>query len=419
MAVWRRVLVAVLAALAVWAGALSAPAGAHFADGSSISVRIGQTDVSATVRLSVGPLGEALTTTVAPREDFAAYAAEVIEYLDEHLTVLGGDGRPWAESYTNPRREAVEGAQAFTVDVAFDTGGSDPADFTLTYDAVIEAIGDHEVVVVVTDANGAVSNPGILDGGRTRLDIGEGAGSVAVVDMIEYGFDHVLDGADHLLFLVTLLLPAPLVVIGRQWRRSGSPGATVRKVVHVVTAFTIGHSVTLMISALGWVSAPVRPVETLIAVSVGVSAVHVIKPLARGGEVMIAAAFGLVHGLAFAGILADLGLSGSASVLSLLAFNVGIELAQLATVALIFPSLWLLSTNRWYPALRVTGALAALAAASAWALERLDVVANPLGPVEDAAIGHPWRVVATLAVIAIAAAAHQRRTQPDPLGVSR
>jgi HupE / UreJ protein len=187
-------------------------------------------------------------------------------------------------------------------------------------------------------------------------------------------------------------------------------------VLRVVTAFTVGHSLTLIASALGWVAVPGAPVEVLIAASVGVAAVHAMRPLARRGEVLIAGGFGLVHGLAFAGILTDLGLEGSTSLLALLAFNVGVELAQLVTVALLFPSLYLASRTRWYGALRLAGAAVALAAALGWALDRLGVLANPLAGLEDAAIGHPWRVVAGLAAGAVGCRLLDRRPATPPPG---
>ncbi len=333
----------------------------------------------------------------------STYAAEVIAYLDEHLTVTGADGTVWAETWSDARTESVEGIQSFSVDVAFDPGTSSTATFTLAYDAVIEAVTDHQAVVVLTDSAGDISTAGVIDAGHPSLSIADGSRAATAADMIGFGIHHVLDGADHLLFLTTLLLPAPLVAAAGRWQRGGGPGPTLRRVVHVVTAFTLGHSVTLVASALGWVSVPRRPVEVLIAVSIGVSAVHAIRPLARRGEQIIAGGFGLVHGLAFAGILADLGLTGTTSVVTLLAFNVGIELAQLATIALVFPSLYLASRTRWYPAIRVGGAAGALAVASGWALDRLGLLPNPLAGAEDAAIAHPWTVVVALAVGAAAA----------------
>jgi len=178
--------------------------------------------------------------------------------------------------------------------------------------------------------------------------------------------------------------------------------ATVRRVLGVVSAFTLGHSLTLIASALGWVAVPSAPVEVLIAVSVGVAAVHAMRPLAPRGEVLIAGGFGLVHGLAFAGILAELGLQGSTSVLALLAFNLGVELAQLLTVALVFPSLYLVSRTRFYPPLRLAGAGIALTAATSWALDRLGLINDPLAGAEEAVIAHPWVVVPALLAVAVA-----------------
>lgn len=155
--------------------------------------------------------------------------------------------------------------------------------------------------------------------------------------------------------------------------------------------------------------------------SVGVAAVHAIRPLVRHGEELIAGGFGLVHGLAFATILAGLGLEGTTSALDLLAFNVGVEAAQLTAVALVLPSLYVVSRTRWYPALRVGGALVALAAATGWALDRLGVLANPLAGLEEAAIAHPFVVVGGLAGCAAAAwlgSAGAPRRAPEPAGTA-
>jgi hypothetical protein len=94
---------------------------------------------------------------------------------------------------------------------------------------------------------------------------------------------------------------------------------------------------------------------------------------------------------------------------ALLAFNVGVELAQLLTVALLFPSLYLASRTRFYRALRLAGASVALVAAIGWALDRLGVLTNPLAGAEEAVIGHPWSVVAGLALVAVACRLGDRR----------
>lgn len=158
---------------------------------------------------------------------------------------------------------------------------------------------------------------------------------------------------------------------------------------------------TLIATALGWISLPRRPVEVLIAASVALSAIHAIRPLAAHGEEIIAVGFGLVHGMAFAGILTDLGLEGSTSLLALFAFNVGIELSQIVATVLVFPSLYIMSRTRSYPRVRVVGASVALVAAIGWAIDRLGLLVNPFELLEDAAIGHPWHIVVIFALAAI------------------
>ncbi|MGY1723584.1 HupE/UreJ family protein [Blastococcus sp. SYSU DS0533] len=397
----RRALAAAAALAAAPVVLLPSVASAHSLESSTLSVHVGEETVDATVSIALETLDAALGTDHAGSGGLAS-AGEVIAYLDEHLTVTGADGTAWAETWSGAVRESVEGIESFSVDVALDPAGADPSSFTIDYDAIIEGDSTHEAVVVLTDAAGDVTTAGVLDASEGSLRIG-GAVGTGIADMLGYGFSHVLEGADHLLFLLTLLLVAPLVAVAGRWQRADGAVRTGRRVVGVVTAFTAGHSLTLVASALGWVSLPSAPVEVVIAVSVGVAAVHAIRPLARRGELLIAAGFGLVHGLAFAGILTGLGLDGSASLPALLAFNVGVELAQLVTVALVLPSLHLLSRTRAYPAVRSTGAGIALAAATGWALDRLGVLANPLAGLEDAAIGHPWVVVAGLAAVAVCA----------------
>ena len=379
---------------------LPSVADAHSLESSTLSVRVGEDSADATVSIALETLDGVLGTDYATTGDVSSYADEVTAYLDEHLTVTGADGSTWTETYSNAVSESVEGIQSFSIDVSFDTGGAEPSSFTIDYDAIIEADSTHEAVFVLTDSVGDVSTAGVVDASDSSLQIGDTA-DVGITDMIGYGLHHVLEGADHLLFLVTLLLVAPLVAVAGRWRRADGVVPTARKVVGVVTAFTVGHSLTLIVSALGWLSLPSAPVEVLIASSVGVAAVNAMRPIARRGELVIAGGFGLVHGLAFAGILTDLGLDGSTSLLALLAFNVGVELAQLVTVALLFPSLYLLSRTRSYSTVRLVVASVALAAATGWALDRLGVLGNPLAGVEDRVIGHPWYVVVCLAVVAV------------------
>ena len=153
--------------------------------------------------------------------------------------------------------------------------------------------------------------------------------------------------------------------------------------MRVVTAFTLGHSITLALAALGILQIPSRPIEVLIAASILVSAIHAMYPLFPGREAGIAGFFGLIHGLAFATTLGELGLGRWERVASILGFNLGIETMQLVVVVATMPSLILLSRTRTYSMLRVSGALFAGVASLCWIAERMFSIHTSVDTVVD------------------------------------
>ena len=193
---------------------------------------------------------------------------------------------------------------------------------------------------------------------------------VPFASLFRLGMRHIAEGTDHLLFLLVLLLPAPLLAVGDRWSETATVRASVLHLLGIVTAFTIGHSLTLTLGALGFVRVSGRPVEVLIAVSILVSAVHALRPIFPGREAWIAASFGLIHGLAFAATLDRLGLERWERVAGIFAFNLGIEAMQMAVVAVVLPLLLVASRTRGYVMLRVSGALAAMLAATVWIAQR-------------------------------------------------
>jgi hypothetical protein len=169
--------------------------------------------------------------------------------------------------------------------------------------------------------------------------------------MLRLGISHIADGTDHQLFLLTLLLPAPLLAVRRRWREVVPTGRAVRRISAITIAFTIGHSVTLALGTLG-LPVPQQPVEALIAVRILIAAAHALRPLFPGREPLIAGVFGLVHGMAFSTTLSALDLSGKQLALSLLGFNLGIEVMQLVVVLVVLPPLIVLARTRAYRPLR-------------------------------------------------------------------
>jgi len=237
--------------------------------------------------------------------------------------------------------------------------------------------------------------------------------------MVRLGMHHIAEGTDHLLFLLVLLLPAPLVAIAGRWEGFAGARSGATRLLRIVTAFTIGHSLTLAAAASGWVRAPSGVVEVLIAVSILVSAVHAIRPIFPGREAVVAAGFGLVHGCAFATTIAGYGIDPWHTVLAVLGFNVGIELMQVVILVVTVP--WLLSLARTplYAPLRVTGAAAAVVSALGWIGERAFGLANPICPLVEVVAGHGPALVAALAAMALLAEWHTRFVSRIPPFVTR
>ena len=151
------------------------------------------------------------------------------------------------------------------------------------------------------------------------------------------GVWHILVGFDHLLFLLLVLLPTVLIRHRGRWHPADRFRPVMLGVLKIVTAFTLAHSSTLWLSVMGYVVLPGRLVETTIALSVLITALHNLYPVTPVSGAKIAFIFGLLHGFGFANVLFDLGLSSVALGVSLLGFNLGIEFVQIVIVAMFLP----------------------------------------------------------------------------------
>ncbi len=206
------------------------------------------------------------------------------------------------------QRFAIDCTPAELVGLGFGVSGLELA----RTDALVRAeLRDGRVLQTVLRGKDAVH---VIEGRPSRLGV--------MRDYARLGVEHIITGFDHLMFVFGLLL----LVAGR-----------LGPLVRTVTAFTLGHSVTLALAALGFVHFPTGPIEFLIAASVFILAVELASDRAEPGLLhrqpwLMAGGFGLLHGLGFAGALADVGLPDGEIPLALLAFNVGIELGQLAFV---------------------------------------------------------------------------------------
>ena len=191
---------------------------------------------------------------------------------------------------------------------------------------------------------------------RVEVVVGNAGGVWATVGrFVLLGVEHIATGYDHILFLLALLVV----------------GGGLRALVGIVTAFTLAHSVTLALATLDVVTLPARPVEAAIALSIAwVALENVILDRTRG-RWRITFAFGLVHGFGFASILRDMELPTEALLVSLVSFNLGVELGQVAVVLLAYPAIALVQRARRRRTIVVALSLAILALALFWLVERV------------------------------------------------
>ncbi len=205
---------------------------------------------------------------------------------------------------------------------------------------------------------GATSEQGTSDHGWMRI--------------FQDGVHHIWIGVDHVLFLVVLLLPSVLRREAGAWVPAEHWRSALGRVLAVVTAFTVAHSITLGLAVLDEVQPSSRWVESLIALSVLLAALNNLRPLIVASRWRFTFLFGLVHGFGFANALRDIGLAKSELVGPLLLFNLGVEVGQLAIVGALVPLLWWWRRWRGYPSWLLMGGSAVVAAiAAVWLVERV------------------------------------------------
>jgi hypothetical protein len=203
---------------------------------------------------------------------------------------------------------------------------------------------------------------------RVRSDVQPTSASSSFV--LE-GVRHILSGYDHLLFLLCLLLPSVLRRTPQGWQPVDNARQALGPVLRIVTLFTLAHSITLSLAALGKVDLPSSFIEPAIAATIAVAALDNLRPVFGRWRGAVTFAFGLVHGFGFAGVLRELQLPTAEFASALLRFNLGIELGQLAVVGCAVPLLLWQRGRPAYPrwVLRA-GSSAAIALAAVWFVER-------------------------------------------------
>lgn len=360
--------------------------------------------------------------TENPAALIGEFESDLNDYLLAHIRPTTIEGQPWSVAITKMKIGTAEQTQSGAYQeieihlLLTPPANADPRRFVLNYDAIMHQVVTHKALVGIRsdwEAGKTGEQPvtvGIIavDTRTTQIfpleiNLKPGSNWNGFKSMVALGMRHIGEGMDHLLFLLTLLLPVMLTARNNRWTNFGGFRYSIARLFQTVTAFTVGHSITLLIGALGWLRLPAQPIEVLIAGSILISTVHAVRPVFPGKEWSVAAGFGLIHGLAFATVLANLDLGAAAMALSILGFNIGIELMQLFIIALTVPWLILLSLTPVYKWIRIGGAGFA-AAAIALIAKRVSGAPNAVADfIQNNARYAHWAILA-LALTALSAA---------------
>jgi len=369
---------------------------AHSTGESYVFLNVGEAGLSGRFELPFRELTKAVPLDLdgdgtITKDEFAAKAEESYARMQETLVFYDGDQAHPVEVTGHDFFDGA-GFDVF-VQIAFDVPSLDEPPKTLDADYRFLFDGqdlDHRALLIIESNNRAgiaenESQHSLVfdkDRGRQTFSVDGVSGWVIFTRFIGEGIYHIVPiGYDHILFLLSLLLASVMIVRSGSW----TPAPNFREpfwfVVKVVTLFTVAHTLTLSLAALGIIRLPVVLVEAVIALSIAVAAINNLYPFIANRTWSIVFILGLFHGFGFANVLDPLGAQGYALIPALAGFNVGVEIGQLIVVLVAFPILYLIRKLRVYkPLVLQAGSVAMIAVAGLWFFERTFDV---LGPVHE------------------------------------
>lgn len=284
---------------------------------------------------------------------------------------LAADGRPTQLDVTDLLvAQHSDGAYAALMLVG-DASGTASV-IRIGYSLLFDVDPTHRGLVLFDDGTSTTTHILSPAAPELRFEVGETSLIDALLEYIREGMWHIWIGYDHILFLISLLLPAVWFRDDDRWQPVDAFRPTLVSVLKIVTVFTVAHSITLWLAVAELVTLPGWLVESTIAFSIIVTSLNNLFPRLHLSGWIIALAFGLVHGFGFANVLLDLGLSHAALATSLLGFNMGVELGQIAIVAGFLPfAFWLRRTAFYRWVVFRLGSVLIAVVALLWMIERL------------------------------------------------
>lgn len=411
---------AAAAAVVVLVALLPVDTIAHTGQQSYLYLDVTPDRLSGRVELPYGDLRKVFGLTLKDDDDAATLQelrsreAELFDYLRRHVSI-GAAGAAWELDFTEIDLLVVEGGYAVMRFQARVPGTEVPRTLDVRLDPFFDAVPNRDALLLIGNdwQGGVIDNGervfvGFDPGTRTRrIELGAPSQWRNFVASVWMGVDHIRTGPDHILFVLSLLLPSVLVFVGA-WRPVSTFSRSLWRILAIVTMFTAAHSITFLLAGLQWL--PLPPswlVESVIAASIAATALHNLRPIAVNREASIAFVFGLFHGMGFASLVGGLDVSQTTRLISLLGRNVGIEIGQAVVVLLAFPALFVLRRTIWYRPVFVVASIVLAGISCGWMVERLFDLDLNVARVVEPFIRLPRAFVLVLIGMVIAAAIHR------------
>jgi hypothetical protein len=250
-----------------------------------------------------------------------------------------------------------------------------PADgrLTLRYGLLFDLDPSHRGLLTVV--TGGQFSTDVLTPDHAEITVARGPERLGdqIAQFLAFGFEHILLGYDHLLFIAVLLVTAALRrPSGGQWMAIDGLGRVLIETIKTLTAFTLAHAIVLTPAVLGMVNVPARVVEPAVALTIMLAAFDNIHPILPRLRWQVAFLFGLIHGLSFASVLGPMRLPPLGFAMALGSFNIGVEAGQIALALLLVPIAFALRHESLYRRLIAPGvSISALLLAGIWFLDRV------------------------------------------------
>jgi hypothetical protein len=302
--------------------------------------------------------------------------AEIVAYALARLTLRGDDDAPCAQLADPAGIRVVSHSDGNYVVLEVDARcARDVTSLGIDYRLFFDVDPQHRCIARIDGAGTSRTHTLSKGDHEARFSLADAGRMRAFGSIVKQGVVHIWAGYDHVLFLLALLLPSVLRREGRGWRPVDRLRPALLDVLRIVTAFTVAHSITLSLAALEIVTLPSRLVESTIAASVVLAAVNNVVPVLRQDRWMAAFVLGLMHGFGFSATLMDLDLPRSNLLQTLFGFNVGVELGQIAIVAVFVPIAFALRRTTGYRRVALVGGSCVIAVlAMIWLIERAFLV---------------------------------------------